>query len=191
MVKGIVFDLDGTLLDSQLCFSSIKKALGIPENYLILEYLETLEPEEKLEKIRVLEEIELQAAMKSELFPGAKEIFGRINNHGLRIGILTRNCAQVMTWFLQAFPELQVDHFITREHAPPKPSPQGLHEFSKRWGLAPTELLMVGDSHLDMECGLNAGTKTAWFKQSSSHNSVEVDYIIEHLDELGSILDGL
>ncbi|MFK7822577.1 MAG: HAD family hydrolase [Oligoflexales bacterium] len=191
MVKGVVFDLDGTLLDSQLCFSSIRKILGVPENHLILEHLDTLDFEEKNKKAKMLEDIELRAAMNSKLFPGVQEIFKKLSKNGMRIGILTRNCAQVMAWFLKAFPELPVDHAITREHTAPKPSPQGLHVFLERWELTPSELLMVGDSYLDMECGINAGAQTAWFKQSSSQITVEVDYIIEHLNDLGKILDSV
>ncbi|MFK7823006.1 MAG: HAD family hydrolase [Oligoflexales bacterium] len=191
MVKGVVFDLDGTLLDSQLCFSSIRKILGVPENHLILEYLDTLSSEEKNKKAKMLEDIELRAAIKSKLFPGVQEIFEKLSKNGIRIGILTRNCAQVMGWFLKAYPELSIDHAITRENTAPKPSPQGLHVFLERWKLTPNELLMVGDSYLDMECGINAGAQTVWFKQSSSQISVEVDYIIEHLNDLGKILDSV
>ena len=48
MYKGIVFDLDGTLVDSPLCFRTIRRELGIPEGEYILEHLETLAPEPRL-----------------------------------------------------------------------------------------------------------------------------------------------
>lgn len=42
MYKGLIFDLDGTLIDSPLCFNAIRKALDIPDGNYILEYLEKL-----------------------------------------------------------------------------------------------------------------------------------------------------
>lgn len=170
-------------------FASIRKALGVPEGRLILEYLETLDPKQKSEKVEVLEGIELGAAMKAELFPGTQDIFARLSKLKIKAGILTRNCARVMSWFLEAHPELRVDHAITRELAAPKPNPDGLQVFLKRWEIAPSELLMVGDSYLDMECGLNAGAQTVWFKQKISNMTVEVDYVIEHLGELSPIVE--
>ena len=66
MYKGIVFDLDGTLVDSPLCFKSIRKQLDIPEGEWILEYLETLSFDDKTLKLTKLEQIELDAAKKAE-----------------------------------------------------------------------------------------------------------------------------
>ena len=190
MIKGVVFDLDGTLLDSQLCFTSIRQALGIPEGQLILEYLETLDHDERSEKTQALEEIELHAAMKSKLFPGAQEVLTSLPRIGVKAGILTRNCKRVVSWFLGAFPELAVEYAVARELAPPKPNPRGLQIFLDRWSIAPSELLMVGDSYLDMECGLNAGVKTAWFRQDSNHITTNVHFIIDHLSELLGIVAG-
>ena len=53
MFKGIVFDLDGTLLDSKLCFDRIRDELDIPQGEFILEYLETIAcPQTKANKRR-------------------------------------------------------------------------------------------------------------------------------------------
>lgn len=40
-VRGVVFDMDGTLIDSSLDFGRIRAEAGVPDGRPILEFLET------------------------------------------------------------------------------------------------------------------------------------------------------
>lgn len=49
---------------------------------------------------------------------------------------------------------------IGRDEAVPKPSPEGLQQHLRRWGIGPAQAVMVGDHAYDLECGRAAGTHT-------------------------------
>jgi HAD superfamily hydrolase (TIGR01549 family) len=170
MYKGIVFDLDGTLVDSPLCFKTIRNQLEIPEGEWILEYLETLPAEVKTLKHTILEQIELDAAKKAMPFNGVQSLLRNLRSSGIKLGIFTRNCSVVTKHIVETF-ELELDLIITRDDAPPKPDPTGLKHFLKTWGLDGHELLFVGDFQSDIQCGKEAGVRTALFTNGKDHDS--------------------
>lgn len=92
MYKGIVFDLDGTLIDSPLCFKSIRKELDIPEGQYILEYLEALPFDSKSEKLQRLQEIEIHTAKQAVPFSGVLSLLTELRAQSILLGIFTRNC---------------------------------------------------------------------------------------------------
>ena len=169
MYRGIVFDLDGTLVDSRLCFKTIRQQLGIPEGEWILEYLETLPTDEKALKHEALKQIELDAARGATLFPGVHDLLKVLHLKDVRLGIFTRNCTAVTQYLVEAF-RLRLDLVITRDDAPPKPDPTGVLMFLSQWNIASHELLFVGDAPSDIECGKSAGVKTGLFTNSRAHN---------------------
>jgi HAD superfamily hydrolase (TIGR01509 family) len=49
---------------------------------------------------------------------------------------------------------------IGRDEALPKPDPDGLLQLASRWGVAPSDMVMVGDYRFDLDCGRAAGART-------------------------------
>ncbi len=162
MYKGVVFDLDGTLVDSRLCFKTIRRQLGIPEGEWILEYLETLPPTEKSLKLTKLEQIELDAAKTAVPFAGVLNLIEELRLKDIKLGIFTRNCSAVVHHIVEAF-GMTFDLVVTRDDAPPKPDPTGIKKILAQWNIENHELLFVGDARSDIECGKNAGVRTALF----------------------------
>lgn len=162
MYKAIVFDLDGTLIDSPLCLKSIRAQLDIPEGQYILEYIEKLPMKSKLEKLQKLEVLELAAAKDAVVFPGVLDLLKELAVRKIHSGILTRNCRLATHHVIRSL-ELNITMTITREDAPPKPDPTGINNFLNHWNLKSHELLFVGDFGFDIECGKKAGVKTALF----------------------------
>ena len=169
MYKGIVFDLDGTLVDSRLCFRTIKKQLGIPEGEWILEYLETLPSSEKATKLTELEQIELDAAKTAVPFSGVLSLLEELRLKGTKLGIFTRNCSSVTHYIVKAF-EMKIDLIVTRDDGPPKPDPTGIKMFLAQWNIEGHELLFVGDVRSDIECGQSVGVRTALFTNGKKHD---------------------
>ena len=68
----VVFDLDGTLVDSQLDFTELRRRLGWPEHTLILEHLATLScAVERQQAAQIIVDFELEGARKALSEPGA------------------------------------------------------------------------------------------------------------------------
>jgi HAD superfamily hydrolase (TIGR01549 family) len=162
MLKSIVFDLDGTLIDSPLDFDKIRCVLGIPNGEYILEYLDSLDDSLKTEKHRILEEIEIEAARDAVLIDGALHVLKMAKDLNIPTAIFTRNCRAVTDLVMTNF-DFPVAKVITRDDAKAKPDPEGLNILLQDWQLVPSEMLYVGDYRFDVECGKKAGVRTALF----------------------------
>ncbi|QXI47256.1 HAD family hydrolase [Pseudomonas anuradhapurensis] len=162
-VRNWVFDMDGTLTVAVHDFAAIRVALDIPAEHDILTHLAALPADEAAAKHAWLLEHERDLAVASRAATGAVELVRELAERGCRLGILTRNARELARVTLEAigladcFP---VEHILGRDEAAPKPSPDGLLKIASAWGVAPHELVMVGDYRFDLDCGRAAGART-------------------------------
>lgn len=162
-VRHWVFDMDGTLTVAVHDFAAIRVALAIPPEDDILTHLAALPADEAAAKHAWLLEHERDLAVASRAATGAVELVRELAERGCRLGILTRNARELAHVTLEAigladcFP---VEHILGRDEAAPKPSPDGLLKIASAWGVAPHELVMVGDYRFDLDCGRAAGART-------------------------------
>ncbi|MCO7567397.1 HAD family hydrolase [Pseudomonas sp. S 311-6] len=162
-MRNWVFDMDGTLTVAVHDFAAIRQALSIPQEHDILTHLAALPAEEAAAKHAWLLEHERDLAIASKPANGAVELVRELAGRGCRLGILTRNARELAHVTLEAigladcFP---VEHILGRDEAAPKPSPDGLLKIARAWGVAPGELVMVGDYRFDLDCGRAAGAHT-------------------------------
>lgn len=154
--------MDGTLVDSPLCFRTLRRELDIPLQEPILEYLALLPPSDQKIKLHRLEELELVAAQNATVISGVEMVLAELHATNIRLGLFTRNCRSVMDLVLKNL-NLKFHKTISREEAPAKPHPAGLHVFLQEWELQRDDLLYVGDYKYDIDCGRRAGVKTALF----------------------------
>lgn len=192
MIKGILFDFDGTLTTpGALDFPAIKKELGCPQDQAILEYLETQTPEKRSSLMKILEEIEDQAAEASRPNRGAEKCLSVLKERGIILGILTRNGLSSVKKALKKFEGITIRDFaavITRDESLPKPHPDGVYEAARQMGLSTAEIMMVGDFRFDVMAGNAAGVKTVLL--ANGERSVmlpgdpEPDYTVSHLEEM-------
>lgn len=160
ILRGVVFDLDGTLVSQEIDFEAIRRDLGVPQGTPLLEALEQMTGETRARAWGILEEHETRAAACAEPFPGVREVLDWLARQGLLQGLLSRNSRRSVDAVLQRCSFL-LDPTISRDDAPYKPSPGGLIQICAKWNFEPSEVLMVGDYIYDIQAGVNAGCRTA------------------------------
>jgi HAD superfamily hydrolase (TIGR01509 family) len=155
-----VFDMDGTLTVAVHDFAAIRVALSIPEESDILSHLARLPAAEAATKHAWLLEHERELAHASRASAGAVELVRQLRTRGCRLGILTRNARELALITLEAIglaDAFDPNDILGRDEAPPKPNPGGLLQLAQQWGVASSELVMVGDYLFDLECARAAG----------------------------------
>ncbi|KAF1919188.1 HAD-like domain-containing protein [Ampelomyces quisqualis] len=196
ILKGIVFDVDGTLcLPQNYMFAEMRDALGIGKPTDILDHIYSLpenEQEEAHEKIRNIE----RTAMKSQQpQAGLRELMDYLDARGVPKGICTRNFDAPVEHLLCTFlPSSKFSPIITREFKPPKPDPAGILHIAKKWmhNDGGNSLIMVGDSIDDMTAGFGAGAATVLLVNEANQHLAEhqhTDLVVKRLDDLIGILE--
>jgi len=197
MIKGVLFDFDGTLtLPGALDFPAIKRELGCPLDQPILEYLDTLPPSRREELMEILGERERLAAEASRPNRGAEECLCILKKRGILLGIISRNSLKSVILALDHFCDVRIEDFtavITREFSLPKPHPDGVYQAARKMALEPSELLVAGDFRFDIIAGKAAGARTVLLtnggKPTMAAGDPDPDYVVHHLEELPEILE--
>jgi HAD superfamily hydrolase (TIGR01509 family) len=195
-IRGVLFDFDGTLTrPGSLDFPAIKREMGCPVDQPILEYLEKQPAHRRARMLEILEEMEDKAAEVSRPNQGVERCLSLIREHGLAMGILTRNSIRSVKKALKWFQGIAPQDFaaiITREVSPPKPKPDGVIEAARRMGLPPSQVLVVGDFRFDILAGKAAGAPTALLtnggRTAMAPGDPEPDHIVGQFEEIMGIL---
>ncbi|KAG0645895.1 putative hydrolase [Hyphodiscus hymeniophilus] len=202
-LKGIVFDMDGTLcIPQNYMFAEMRSALGITKSVDILDHIYSLTPAqqpEAHEKIRAIERNAMSSQMPQ---PGLVSLMTYLESKDIPKGICTRNFETPVNHLLGKFLEgKKFEPIVTREFRPPKPHPAGILSIAKAWGLVKDEkaeegdagqLIMVGDSIDDMTAGYRAGAATVLLVNEVNAHLAEhehTDLCISRLDELVEVLE--
>ncbi|MFZ7103705.1 MAG: pyrophosphatase PpaX [Peptococcaceae bacterium] len=209
IIKGILFDLDGTLLNTnELIIETFqytyKNVLGldVPREEIVRYFGEPLiDTLAKYgpDKVELLVKTYRDYNFKrhdeiTTIFPGVKETVIRLKEKGYLLAVVTSKkntgAKKGLDLFgLTAYMDFLVGYDDTKKH---KPDPDPIHKALQGLDLQPAEALMVGDSHYDILCGKNAGTQTAVVKytEHALEKLLELkpDYILHELKDLLNIL---
>jgi len=158
-VRGVVFDLDGTLVESSYDWPAIRSHLEVTSPS-ILDELDRLAEPERSRRRAALEGFELEATRAAELKPGAREVLAMLAGRGLHTALVTNNSSANTSELIDRF-GLVFDVVVTRDSGLWKPSGAPVAEAVRRLGLDPAEVLAVGDSHFDLEAARAAGCRLA------------------------------
>jgi HAD superfamily hydrolase (TIGR01549 family) len=176
--KAILFDMDGTITEPMLDFPRIKREMGIG-NRAILEIAEA-----------VLHRHEEEAAEKSKLNAGCRELLAWLERNEIAAAVITRNSRISVNTVCRKH-ALYFEVLITREEGKFKPDPAPLLEACRRLRVVKSDVWMVGDGQYDVEAGLAAGIEAVWV----SHGRIkpfaaEPQRVVQDLQELTGMLEG-
>jgi len=163
MIKGIIFDLDGTLVTSSLDFAMMKAQLGCQREDDLLEFVSSLpSPYMREEAMDLIHQHELQDANQCTFIPGAKNAVDTLHQRGFKLAIVTRNFSKAAQIKLQRC-NMPIDIVVTRDDAPAKPDPSALLCIADRWKIARSECIYVGDYLYDIQAAHNADMHACFF----------------------------
>ncbi|HEY1406955.1 MAG TPA: HAD family hydrolase [Spirochaetota bacterium] len=214
--KGIIFDLDGTLVDSLEDLAN--SVNGMLEHYnfplhsidayqyfvgegVIVLIKRALPPEFAADEDFVLnclsivnEEYMNRWSDKTRPYKGIPELLQRIHDNGIKIAVLSNKPHKFTTLIVpHFFPDIQFDViFGAREGIPRKPDPTAAIEILEKLDLHPNQCVYVGDSNIDMKTGRAAGMFTvgvSWgFRPEKELREAGADRVISSPDEILEVL---
>src|SRR5262245_41430666 len=191
MIKGVVFDLDGTLVDSGLDFAAMRREMELPEEMAMLEAVGKLEGRRGRRCREILERQEWEGAERAELLPGVGELLGILQAKRVRRAIATRNSREITRATL-AKVGVEFELVFTRDDGPVKPDPWSVKEAARLWGVSPVEIVVVGDFRFDVECGKAAGSRTVLLTHphdpQTYPNGERADLVLRSLTEHARLL---
>ena len=156
-IEGVIFDLDGTLVESGLNFRDIRKKLGCPTGVDILTFVEDIEDAvQKDAAAAFIVEQELADAHGARWLSKGKALVEASQAEGVPMAIVTRNSRNATTIKIETN-QIPITTVITREEAPAKPDPTALLQIAANWGLHPSRCLYVGDFDYDRIAAERAG----------------------------------
>lgn len=191
-IRGVVFDLDDTLVASNIDFAGIRKQVGVPLEQGIIEYIETLQGEARTVAENILLAAEWLGAKQATWMPNARQLVDALNQYEVPLAILTRNAGDIAQAMIDRL-NIPIQRLIAREDSAPKPSPDGLLIIANEWQLKPASIVYVGDFQYDIEAADAAGMVSCLYvpehrrKQSLASNYYGADWVIDDLSVLQHI----
>ncbi len=188
-IEAILFDFDGTLAKLTIDFSKLKEDIKkLCRSYTVYDFDPSLPVLEIVEAVSdylrdtdpfradsffkeahsLIKDRELESARNGELFYFTRPLLRNLREWGLKIGIITRNCADAVRI---VFPDIldYCDIFLPRDRVRRvKPNPEHLLVALEKLKVSPQKALTVGDHLIDLKAGLMAGTWTAGVNSDKS-----------------------
>ena len=186
-IKAIVWDLDGTLIQFKIDFIKARKAAirtlkkyGIPKNQLSLDktildninssrelFKDMYYTDQKIKEIlkevdEEIDKVEYEAAIQATLINGIDEVLKFIKDKKLKQAIYTYNSNKNAKISLE---KVNLLHFFDvivgrNDVSNPKPHPDHMLSICNKLGIKPSESLVIGDTHRDIEGAFNVGARS-------------------------------
>lgn len=183
MKKLVIFDLDGTLLDTIADLAAATnhalQSYGYPTHDTnayrffvgngINKLFERALPDgekttENIQHIRscFIPYYNEHSADLSRPYPGITEMLETLQSEGILLAVASNKYHEATTKLIgQFFPTIRFTVVLgQREGIPSKPDPQIIEEISQHAHVSKEDIVYVGDSCVDMQTGQNAGVTT-------------------------------
>jgi HAD superfamily hydrolase (TIGR01509 family) len=154
-IKGVIFDLDGTVVENSYDWPKIRQELG-NGGVSILGYLCGLDEPERSRKWVILERHEAEQTARSVLREGMREFLTFLKERGVRSALVTNNSRKNTAYLLEKF-GLCFDRVTTRESGLWKPSGAPFRDVLDAFGISGGECCVIGDTRFDILAAMEAG----------------------------------
>jgi phosphoglycolate phosphatase len=205
----LIFDLDGTLIDSRLdlahSVNATRAHLGLPplENERVYSYVGNGAPVlirralgERAAEAEVQEALEFflehyreHALECTTLYPGVREAVDRLYNAGKRLAVLTNKPVKISRVIVEGLGagEYFFQVYGGNSFEFKKPNPIGVEALRNEAGVGRDGTMMVGDSSVDILTARNAGVRSCGVTygfQPESLADPAPDLLVDRMEEL-------
>ncbi|MCG3222373.1 MAG: HAD family hydrolase [Candidatus Heimdallarchaeota archaeon] len=210
----IIFDLDGTLVQSDIDYMGIRDELRlilknlIEEDeyrqiqstiYTILELVEIIDKKDATGNLfenawSLVEEYEMKGYEKAFLSQNTHETLRKLKKLGHTIVIYTNNSRKLTDYALEKFElESYLDFVLTRDEVENcKPDPEGLFFIMEKFNKKIANTIFIGDSWVDAETAINAKMEFVYLGTEGApgtrRKKIEADYIIKNIEDILEIV---
>lgn len=213
--QAILFDLDGTLIDSKkdlylttnatvshmgaspLSQEEVYGFVGMGIKDLVTKAFPHADEKEIQKGLSFLRKYYFEHCLdNTTLFDGVEDLLIQFQQLGVRMSVFTNKPQKFTDKTLKGLKiEKYFDCALGAENGfPLKPDPQGTNFVLKKMGVNVAQTLMVGDSHVDLETAQNVGMDTALMeygflqKEDFKRLSQKAQYVCKKFNELKKII---
>lgn len=207
MINTVLFDLDGTILDThELIFETFKRTfetiaphidtdtldyhsfIGPPIDIMFAKYLKDHQIEEAI-KIFRHHNLSLHEQYVT-VYPNIREVLKRLKADNFNIGIVSSKIKSSINYGLNLFDLTEYFDFIVGydDVSSPKPDPQGILKALNHFNVRSEQAIMIGDAISDIEAAKFANCKSAMVTYSLLDNNLiqqaNADYYLDDMLDL-------
>lgn len=205
MTGAILFDLDGTLIDSDRAIvwcvnqllakhgfspappARIVPLIGIGLTPLLGHFFE--KPETLVPEYRAL--YREGFSERTIIYPNAVEMLSGFRAKGIKAAIVTNRNDELAGDIIKSKGIYDLFDALVGENGSIalKPDPAMVFEACRLLRAEPKHCLMVGDTEIDVLTGVAAGCRTAFFARGRANMDFGADFVINDLAELSRLID--
>lgn len=214
-IQLIIFDLDGTLVDSKLdlanSVNATRERFGLEriDNRIVSSYVgngapvlirRALGPDAPEEQVARALEFFLEYYREhmldhTRLYPGVRESLDRLKEAGVRMSVLTNKPVRFSRDILSGLGV--AGHFFQvyggNSFEQKKPDPVGVYALMSEAGARPQDTLIVGDSAVDVVTARNAGVAVCGVTygfQPETLDEQPPDFKVDRMEQLADMVIG-
>jgi HAD superfamily hydrolase (TIGR01509 family) len=205
MIKCIIFDLDGVLIDSrEVHYHTLNTALNkIDPIYAITidEHLSKFDGLSTTKKLQILnkeknldpkyfdiiwkekQQATIDIFNKLTIDPKLISIFKTLKDRGIQIGVCSNSIRNTVKTVLHRLGLIEyVDVFLSNEDvARPKPYPEMFWQCMQRLNVSAPETIIIEDSHIGRTAAINSGANLLAVE---NHKDLNIELIVNEIDKI-------
>ncbi len=187
-IRLAFFDMDGTIFESYMDWSNIKKELDLENRNILREIYQVQQVDHQ--RLKLLEKHEKENTLKTQPIRGIPEFVTFLKQQGLKLVLITNNNKANTDYLLEKF-HLEFHRVVTREARLWKPDPDAFLYMMEVLSCSPEETISIGDSHYDIEASKRANIANIYIKSDITNDVKTLDDVVyfQHYFELKKIIE--